>query len=88
MPDAIFLDSNLRKANKRFSAIQARESRAFSLAFTHSIGLPGLVLLPDLADRIAAGRARFRYTSELLYLCQTCQRNDKSGIATGRRRLR
>lgn len=55
--DEMFLDSNLRKANKRVRAIQVREGVGFVRANR------------DRADRIAAGRARFRYTCELLYVC-------------------
>jgi hypothetical protein len=63
MRAAIFLESNLRKANKRFGAIQARESRAFvETNGADSIGRH------DPADRIAAGPP-FRYTYKLLRPC-------------------
>jgi hypothetical protein len=67
MLGATLIESNLRKANKRFSAIQACEVGRFGSFGDLTAWVP--LRVPNLAHRIAAALARFRYTCELIYPC-------------------
>jgi len=59
---AMILNSNLRKANKRFSAIQdARE------VTVHSSRTAASLVRVEFRHGITAARAGFRYTCELIY---------------------
>jgi hypothetical protein len=63
-----FIESNLRKANKRFSAIQARETGSVVIPSLREHG-PAQSANRILQIESLLARARFRYTCELIYPC-------------------